>query len=237
MADEFQQPGDGTLRVQSAEGGFQRIKTPTGFTDTVFRNIVAAFDTLYRLNGKTPSVTEIQALWSKVPVKTISALLVTDEFKQALEYRGIAVDENMGLSLEQSMALLALTNFSDSRSTAAKMRELGIPMARYQAWMKHPLFKEHYRIRTESQFAGADSLALNQLMSNMEKGDQRAIEKVLEITGRWNPQQQQIIEVRQILLLVVEAIVKNVHDPEMRTAILADIRQATESAPGLQIER
>jgi len=233
MTDEFQQ-GDGTLAVREQDGRYHRVVTPPGFSDHAFRNIVAATDTLFRLNGSFPSVTEVQKMWPKATVKTISALFVTEAFKEALEYRGVTQDIDSGLSMEQSMALLKLTDFTDRRSTSTKLRELSIPMARYQAWMKQPLFAEHYRNRTEDQFKDASTLALNKLMANMETGDQRAIEKVLEITGRYNPAQQQIEDVRNILVRIVEAIIRNVPDPDVRRAIMNDISAVTESHALLQ---
>lgn len=228
MTDEFRQ-GDGTLSVREADGRYRAVPTPVGFTDFMFRNIVAATDTLYRLNGKFPSVSDVQKLYPRATVKTISALFVTDEFKQALEYRGVTADVDSGLSMEQQMAILKLTDFTDQRTTNVKLKELGIPLPRYQAWMKHPLFAEMIRQRTEQQLADAPSIALNKLMANMERGDQRAIEKVLEITGRYNPAQQQIEDVRTILVRIVEAIIRNVPDPEQRRAIMNDISAVTES--------
>ena len=235
MVDEFVTHGDGTLRVREQDGRYQSVKVPAGFSDYVFRNVVAATDTSFRLNGKFPSVIEVQKMWPKATSKTISAIFVTDEFKLALEYRGVTQDVDGGLSMEQSMVLLALTDFTDARPTSAKLKELKVPMARYQAWMKQDLFAEHYRKRTEDQFKdGAAVIALNKLMANMEMGDQRAVEKVLEITGRYNPAQQQIEDVRTILIRIIEAIVRNVPDPEMRRAIMGDIAIVTESHALLQ---
>ena len=226
--DEFIQ-GDGTLRVREQDGRYRPVPTPVGYSDHAFRNVVAATDTLFRLNGKFPSVSEVQKLWPKATAQTISGLFLTDEFKQAMEYRGVTADVDSGLSMEQQMVLLKLTDFTDRRSTTAKLKDMGVPMPRYQAWMKQPLFAEMYRQRTEDQFKDASTLALNKLMANMEMGDQRAVEKVLEITGRYNPANQQLEDVRTILVRIVEAIIRNVPDPEQRRAIMNDISSVTMS--------
>lgn len=233
MPDEFIQ-GDGTVRVRADDGSYRPIRTPSGYSDSAFRNVVAATDTWFRLHGKFPTVKDVQSLVPRLTQETISGLFITDEFKHAIEYRGVTGDPDSGLTIEQQNAMLLLTNFSDTRSTETKMKQLGIPMARYQAWMKQPLFAGMLRQRTEDLFKNSDMLALNKLMGNMEKGDQRAIEKVLEITGRYNPAQQQIEDVRTILVRIVEAIIRNVPDPEQRRAIIADISIVTESHALLQ---
>jgi hypothetical protein len=235
MDDDFQH-GDGTLTVRDPAGNYRPIDTPTGFTDYAFRSIVAAVDALYRLNGKLPSATETHKAVSSWPTSTIAALMLTPEFKLALGYRGVEWDSDSGLSLEQTMALLKLTDWTDRRSTQVKLKELGVPLARHQAWMRQPLYAESYRSRTEEALKDAVPLALNKLMGNVEASDQRAIEKVLEMTGRWNPAQQQIDDVRNIVVRVVEAIIRNVPDPEQRRAILDDIRQATASHELIQVQ-
>lgn len=215
---------DGGITVRQPDGRFQPVMTPNGFTDYVFRSAVAAFDTAYRTLGKLPSVTEVHEYWKRIPVKTYSALFVTPEFHEALRYRGIEWEIDNGLSIEQSMLLLKLTDISDSRTLGAKLKDLNIPMPRYQAWMNQPLFKESYRQRTEDQFKDASTLALNKLIQNADRNDQRAIEKILEITGRWNPQQQQIEDVKRVVVSVIEAVIRNVHDAELRKAIMDDVQ-------------
>jgi hypothetical protein len=228
LAEEFV-VGDGTVAVADREGVFRPIPTPDGFTDLMFRNIVSAADVAYRLNGKLPDVADIQAVFPKAPQKTIAALLITDEFSQAMTYRGIDWTEDAGLTMEQAMALLKLTDPTDRRMTNVKLKELGIPMPRFQAWMKNPLFANHYQQRSEAVFREAVPMVMTKIVGAAEAGDLRAMEKVLEITGRWNPAQQQIEDVRILVRRVIEAIIKNVPDAATRRAILNDIEEATTS--------
>jgi hypothetical protein len=213
----------GGISVRPPDGRFKQVKTPTGFTDIAFRNAVAATDTAYRTLGQLPTVNEVHEFWPRIPVKTYAALFLTDEFKEALRYRGVEWDAEAGLSLEQTMALLKLTDWTDRRTTSAKLKELGIPMARYQAWMQNPLFKTSYTRRTEASLGDAVPMALNKLMGNAELGDQRAIEKILEITGRWNPAATQVEDARQVVMAVVEAVIRRVGDAQTRQDILADV--------------
>lgn len=213
----------GGISVREPDGRFQPVKTPSGFTDSAFRNAVAAADLAYRTNGQLPSVDDCYRVWPRIPKKTYAALFLSEEFKQALRYRGVEWDSNAGLSLEQGMALLKLTDPSDRRTTGVKLKELGIPMPKYEAWMRQPLFAESYAKRTEALFAGAVPMALNKIVANAEMGDMRAIELILNITGRWNPSAQSVEDARAVVMKVIEAVIKHVPDSSVRAAIMADV--------------
>jgi hypothetical protein len=226
VVDEFQL-GDGTVRVRDHEGSINPVRTPDGFTDLVFRTVIAACDTLYRLNGRFPTVDDIARIAPKVSKRTISELLTKPELDEALQYRGVTRDTDAGLSLEQQSALLLLTDPMDSRTTQQKMKAMRVPMARYDAWMKQPLFASMYRERVESRFGEEGiNVALKALQNKAELGDVQAASKVLEITGRYNPQQQQLEDVKTILVRMVESVVKHA-DPETRKKILEDLEAET----------
>lgn len=216
---------EGGIRVQK-DGKFHKVPTPSGFTDYMFRAAVTAFDTAYRTNGKLPTVNEVHKFWSRIPVKTYAALFVTTEFKQALAYRGISWEVDDGLSIEQSMALLSLTDHTDRRSTASKMKDLGVPMSRYQAWLNNPLFMSSYNKRMEDSFQKHVPMALNKLMGNVEAGEQRAIEKYLEIQGRWNPAQMQLEDARKVIEIVVESVISEIKDEELLRRIFQRVQAA-----------
>ena len=241
MPTDIVEPVDGGIRVRKTDGAFQRVETPSGFTDFVFRNAVAAFDAAYRFHGRLPSVDDVHKFWPRIPIRTYSSIFLTEEFKQAINVRGIDWEPDNGLSMEMNMALLALLDPTDRRSTGVKLKELNIPYSRYQNWMRNPLFRESFSRRTEENLKGATAVALNKLIGNMESGDQRAIEKVLEITGRWNPAQQQLEDAKTVVLKIVESVIKNVSDPKVRKAIMDDVQAEVVSYdilhPQAEIER
>jgi hypothetical protein len=214
----------GGIEVRDADGRFTKVATPKGFTDFSFRNAVAAYDTVYRTNGTSPTVAEVRNCWPNLSAKDYSKLFLTDEFKEALEYRGISWDPDSGLSLEQSMVLLALTDPTDGRSTGAKLRDFKVSPARYDAWMRNPLFLQSYKNRQEYSLATSVPMVLGKLVSNAERGDQRAMEKILEITGRWNPAERQIEDAKAVIMAVMESVTRNVASKSEREAILGDIQ-------------
>lgn len=220
--DEFEQ-FEGGVAVHLPNGDKKHIATPEGFTDTAFRGTLAAFHTAYLRNGKIPSVDEIHQLWPKLSKKIISGILGTLEFREALHHRGIQWDPKDGLSMEQQTILLKLSDPFDRRGLGSKLKDLGVPMAKFQAWLKQPLFFELYNQHTKANYEEALPAIRQRLIGNAEAGDQRAIELVFAMTGEWNPNQQHLEDARTIVLKVVEAIIRHVKDAKTREAILSDV--------------
>lgn len=225
MTNNFlEQPG--RILVRDPKTGFQPVITPVGYTDTQFRNAVATAYTFYRQNGKLPTVTDMHKLHSAIDVKTYSGIVLTDEFKTALSYRGIEWNMEDGLTLEQQSVLLKLQDFTDRRSLGSKLKELGVPMARYQAWLKHPLFRQAVNNNAEMVLQEAIAPALTQLAGKAAAGEDRAIDKVLEISGRWNPNAQAAEDAKVVVMTLLEAIIKHVPDPDVRKAIMSEVSLA-----------
>jgi hypothetical protein len=222
MTDEFEQ-FEGGVALHVPGGDTINIATPEGYTDTAFRGTLAAFDTAYRRNGMIPSVDDIHTLWPKLPKKTISGIMGTLEFKKALTHRGIQWDPKDGLTMEQHTTLLKLSDPFDRRGLASKLKDLGVPMPRFQAWLKQPLFFSMYNESTRANYEEALPAIRQRLIGNAEAGDQRAIELIYAMTGEWNPQQQHLDDAKTIVLKIVEAIITHVKDAKIREAILSDV--------------
>ena len=223
MARSFELSGD-TVMVVHDDGRVRPSPLPDGVEPMTVRDILATVDILYRREGVFPTVEEAHKLWSKIPKKTYSLVFALPEFRDALSLRGIRMADDSGLSPEQSMALLLLSDPTDRRTTATKLKQLGISMARYQAWMRQPLFAQTLRTRSEQNLGDAIPIALNRLVGNVESGDQRAIEKLLEVTGRYNPASAELANARQVILTLIEIILKHVQDTETKRAIMSELK-------------
>lgn len=224
----------GTLDVRSPDGAVRAVRIPDGVDPVVFRNVVSAVDTAFRTVGVMPSLAEARKVCPQIPKSTFARVWKTDEFVEALEARGVQVDPDAGLHPLQQAALVAITDFTSTKTLKAKLESVGATPAQHQAWMKNPLYAEAYRERTEAQFREAVPTAMNALLSNVEKGDQRAIEKVLEITGRYNPNQRDLENARVVIVTLVEALQRHVKDPEIMKAILEDVNNKASVAALMQ---
>lgn len=214
---------EGKVLVIMDDGRVKPSNIPEGVDPTTFRDALAVVDMLYRKEGVFPSVKDCHKRWDKISEKTYSKIYATHEFEIALANRGISMSPNKGLTPEQGTALLLLSNPVDRRTTAVKLKELGISMPKYQAWMRNPLFAETLRQRAEQNLGDSVAVALNRLVGNAEAGDQRAIEKLLEVTGRYNPANAELANARQLILTLINIIVRRVEDPSVKKAIMDDI--------------
>lgn len=213
----------GGLMVANPKGEFKRVETPKGYTDAMFWSGVAAFDTAFRIKGALPTVDEVFKVYPRVPKKSLSSLFLTEEFKEAINYRGIDWDIDMGLSMEQNMVLLKLSDPFDKRGLAAKLKEMGVPMPTFQNWLRNPLFKEVYEQNSVRAYQDALPAIRNRVINEAESGERWATELVFAKTGEWNPAANQIENAAQVVQALVEAIIKHVADPDTRKAIMADV--------------
>lgn len=216
---------EGTVLVVHDDGRVRRAPLPSGIDPDTFRNALAAVDTLYRREGVFPSPEETAKYWDRISLKTYRKIWALEEFKTALDLRGISMDANAGLTPEQANAILLLSDPTDRRTVKTRLTQLGISQPKYQAWMRNPLFAETLRKRSEDNLKDGVSVAINRLIGNADAGDQRAIEKLLEVSGRYNPQNAELTNARQLILKLIEIIVRRVDDPATKKAIMEDLNE------------
>lgn len=224
----------GTLDVRNPDGSVRVVQVPDGVDPVVFRNVVSAVDTAFRTIGVMPDLDTAHKVFPKIPKSTYGKIWKTPQFADALEARGVQVDPDAGLHPLQQAVLVAITDFTSTKTLKAKLESVGATPAQHQAWMKNPLYAEAYKERTEAQFKEAVPTAMNALLSNVEKGDQRAIEKVLEITGRYNPNQRELENARVVVVTLIEALQRHVKDPEVMKAILEEVNNRSSVAALMQ---
>lgn len=205
------------------DGRVQYSPVPDGYSPQMFRHIVAGVDLLYRRNGKVPTINELMASWEDFDHKTVKTAWATPEFKEALRLRGIEFDPKVGLTAEQLYAIQILQDPTDRRTTKARLEQVGIPIGKYRAWMRNPVFSRAMSEQAEQNLGDSVQVALNRLVANAEAGDQRAIEKILEISGRWNPQQQEVQNARTVVMTVMEVIQEELSGSDEDKAILGRI--------------
>lgn len=215
---------EGRELVITTDGRVARSAVPEGFSPAMFRHIVAAVDVLYRRTGMIPTVAEVTRDWDGFTSKVVGKAFATEELKVALRIRGIEWNQKSGLTEEQLYALTILQDPTDRRTTKAKLEAIGVPMGRYRAWMRNPVFSGYMSTQSEQNFADSVQMAMNKLVGNAEAGDQRAVEKILEISGRWNPQQQEIQNARTVVLTFMEVIQSEIDDKELLARIMTKVR-------------
>lgn len=200
--------------------GKQPVKftLPSGVGDKTFRHIVGAANTAYVAVRGIPTIDQIYEYSDKRVTKAkISSVVLTDEFKDAMEQRGISwrPDDYSGISTEQMYCIQILTDPTHkARTLQAKLKLAGIPYAKYRNWLKQPTFARYLNNLTEGMLSDHVGDLHTTLMNKALNGDLNAIKYVHELSGRHDPNQQQIKDLRVIVDNLIEIISQEVKDQE-----------------------
>jgi hypothetical protein len=219
---------DGEMKVVDLAGGFQPIKPPEGVSVSLFRAIVSAIHTYFLHEKVLPGFDDLLAEYPRFN-SSKDRLLTTwrsDELAQALRYRGLQWNSDGGLTIQQEHTLMALSDPTDKRSQAAILRAVGVSGTTFRTWMKSPLFADKLHRASVANYEDFLPLARNALIQQATEGKLPAIELLFQITGEWSPETQAIGDLKAVMQTLIESIVRNVHDPEAKAAILADAEAA-----------
>lgn len=163
---------------------------------------------------------------SGLSIERVGFYLRQEETNHALAVRGVSTE--IHLTPEQDYAISILGDTSSKLNYNERMRRAGLSNAKLMAWRKNPVFDQALKGLAEQVTANHD-VALFELGRKVGEGDMRAIEKSLEISGRYNPAQQSTVDALALVNRVVEILSVHLSEhPELFKAIakdLSDIQQ------------
>lgn len=214
--------------VRNVDGRVESAPVPRGVSPEAFRHVLAAVDVHWASAGIYPTPAQAHKYFPKIPLKTFSTVMGMPEFQKALELRGIQADREDGLTEQQAFALTLLSDPSDTRRRSVKLADLGVPPAQFRAWMRQPLFASLLHERAEGDLKDAIPMAIQGIVANAESGSLSAQQFILKMTGRYDPDTAEVQNARQVVLTMVESIMKHT-DPETRKAILGDVEAKMQS--------
>lgn len=155
----------------------------------------------------------------------LEAAYANESFRYGLKVRGIQAPKSVtsvGLTEEQTAAILTVLNWDDKRTRARKLQELGIKTATWNGWMKQPEFRDYVMNLTVNQMQDALPVAHESLVKAMEKGSTEAIKFYMELTGRHTGDASTMQNVKMVITRLIESIQRNVKDPEVLGNIQRD---------------
>lgn len=158
---------------------------------------------------------------SGLTIEKIGFYLRQEETNHALAVRGVSTEVH--LTPEQDYVISILGDTSSKLNFNERMRRAGVSQAKLTAWRKNPVFDQAMKGLAEQVTANHD-IALFELGRKVGEGDMRAIEKSLEISGRYNPAQQSTVDALALINRVVEILSVHLSDhPEIFRAIAKDL--------------
>lgn len=193
------------------------------YTPKVIYDLWPTKGDLQRYAGPRPSITAIQQYQSSA------------HFKEGMHERGIEVDPSVGELTEEQLTCLALmTNITDRRSPKSKLAALQIPYAKYAGWLKQKPFNDAMRRIAGKGLDEAIPLAEIQLARAASEGDLASTKFLFEVTGRYNPMQQQAIDSQALIAVMIDAAQEVLgHDPELLRQYTDIVRLKAQAVKGV----
>jgi hypothetical protein len=145
------------------------------------------------------------------------------KFQRALVDRGIRSTSNPNLTLRQETFLQAYLNPLNLLTPQVLAKRMKIGLSELDGWLRQKEFASAFRVKAEEnlqKFIPMADAALGQLV---QQGDMRAITFVNQLTGRFDPNAKQSVDVPSLLLQVQDIILRHVQDASVKRNIAREL--------------
>lgn len=133
---------------------------------------------------------------------------------KSMAFRGITYPPLTDFLNERQMAAVAtMTNFVDKRSDEKKLRDIGITTREWATWMLDENFQRYLTSRSERMLVGAQHEAHLGLIKGMRNGNVASVKLYNEMTGRYNPEADNQVNVKMLLHSFIEVLQRHIKDP------------------------
>lgn len=197
------------------------------------KNEVYTADVIYGLWPTDPS--ELWRADLRPSITAIQQYQLTAEFRSGMAERGIEVDSSaQELTQEQLACISVLTDYTDRRGLTAKLRALGISSSKYRGWLKQRPFNDAIRKLAAKGLDEAIPMAETALAEKAANGDINALKFLFEVSGRYNPAQQQAIDAQELIAIMVDVAQEVMSkDPEMLEAFITGVKFRAQKVKGV----
>ena len=147
----------------------------------------------------------------------------TSKFQRSLQDRGIATTKNPNLTLRQETFLQTYLNPMNLKPPQIIAKQLKISIPELDGWMRQKHFAEAMSAKSEENLRKFLPLADQALGQLVQQGDMKAITFVNQMTGRFDPNARQSVDVVALLLAVQDIVLKHVRDPITKRNIAREL--------------
>lgn len=177
----------------------------------------------YQSKGHIPTVAAIALALNYSPM-AVQRIVESRDFRlKAVHSRKLPLIKKSLLSPDEFRAVAIMTDPRIKGGLNTRLKAAGLSMQQYNNLMLQPEFKE--AITTNAEMILTNSLAeVNTgLVNAAAKGDVPAIKFYYEVTGRYNPNDQKVMDVMAVLSGVVEILQKHITDPATLERLAGDL--------------
>lgn len=174
--------------------------------------------------GDSAIIDHLRFLKYQINSQHIAELKENPLFIASMKSRGINLEDYV-ITQRQMAAAAVMLNLTDRRSDEKKLRDIGVSTEEFQTWIQNRNFAEYMRQRSELMIENSVHLAHMGLMRGVNQGNTASIKLYYEMTGRYNPNEENQVNVRLLIGRVLEAIQKHVRDPNTLNSLAIELSQ------------
>lgn len=145
-------------------------------------------------------------------------------FIASMDSRGINLEDHT-ITPKQMAAAAVMLNLVDRRSDEKKLRDIGVTTEEFSTWMQNTVFAKYMADRSEQLIANSVHEAHVGLMRGVRQGNTASIKLYYEMTGRYNPNEENNVNIRILIGRVLEAIQLHVREPDTLNKLAISLSQ------------
>lgn len=200
-------------------------------------DVINYIESTHSVTGAVPSddaiIKYIHKYYIALGPLELNNLKANPLFKASMDVRGIVVNLDSDkqlrdvtkLTARQMAAASTMMNLTDRRSNEKKLRDIGVSTEEWSNWLQNKQFAEYLRERSEVMIDNSLHEAHIGLMRGVTQGNTASIKLYYELTGRYNPNEENNVNIRLVIGRVLEAIQKHIRDPEVLNALAVEMSQ------------
>jgi hypothetical protein len=169
---------------------------------------------------------EVPVILDQDPTLTpddIKLVWSSSKFRKSLADRGIRTTENPALTLRQEMYLQAYLSPLNLKTPQVLAKQMKISQNEIDGWLRQKEFAAAMSAKASENLKTYIPMADKALGDLVQQGDMKAIQFLNQLTGRFDPNAKQNIDIPAILMQVQDIILRHVLDPAVKRNIAREL--------------
>ena len=209
-----------SLSAPKYDATIHRLRPPKGISSRKFRIMLGAAYQQYIFNREI-TVEKVSKI-SGFPEEEVNIVFMSPEFNRGLFLRGVTFNQEI-LTEKMQQALLVLTDHTDGLTLKQKLAKAGITNVQYRAFMNNATFAKAVTQAAEQMVSNSNE-ALLQLGRRVGEGNLQAIKLQMEISGRHNPNAENQMSQRELMVGIMDILFRNIKDTETMDRIASEMK-------------
>lgn len=145
------------------------------------------------------------------------------KFQKSIEDRGIKTTKDPNLSLRQETFLQAYLNPLNLKPPQTIAKQLKVSLTELDGWMREKHFAGAMSAKSEENLKKYIPIADQALGQMVQQGDMKAITFLNQLTGRFDPNARQSLDVPALMMQIQDIVLRNVRDPIAKRNIAREL--------------